>query len=193
MKTLISLLLIAVSALCLHADAFPPIPDSFWGIGPSIGYTGNAEYGGFTLGAEATHSFLYIFSASAGYRYVFSRSDQTPGLRSIHAEVAFALPVVIGFGVNYNWLRDLDKGIGLQAYFGMPIPLPAKFYMSVYYRPSWVRFSSGREIFHEWGLYVKFSNFIDKAEEAAQIKNRMRLDAIERMEQQQQTNQQPRD
>lgn len=178
-RTLTLLLLLSLLPCGAAADMFPAIPDNFWAFGPSLGYTWSDNLSGWTVGFEAVQAFA-LFTCSTGVKYVFSDSDKSDftgneGLLTLYLEGTVSLPFPLGIGVSYNFALGDSNGPGLQLYYGVPLPISRKYYISLFWRPSWIWLDGNPETMHEFGIYFKRSNYGQKQQEAARRRYEWRM------------------
>jgi hypothetical protein len=166
----IATLILALAATPLAADMMPGIPDSFFAIGPDIGWFWSDNLSGLAIGFDALKSFS-LLTASFGMRHVFSRDDGydfagNKGLLSVYIEGTATLPLPLGIGFSYNWALGHSSGPGMHLYWSIPMPFSKEGYVSVFYRPTWIWLDGNAETCHQLGIAWRFSNVVDKMGDA---------------------------
>ena len=181
MKKLLSMLLFLplLFPAAVSGDMFPAIPETFWAFGPSLGYTWSDNLSGWTVGFEALKAYA-VFTCAAGAKYIFSDDDKPDfsgnnGLLSIYMEGTIALPFPLGIGISYNFALGSGSGPGLQLYYGVPIPIGKKYYLSLFWRPSWIWINGNAETTHEIGIYWKRSSYYQRQQEASRRRYQWRM------------------
>lgn len=177
-KRILAVCLVLTALAPLAADMGPSIPDNFWALGPWLGYTWSDNLSGWTVGFEALKSWA-VFTYAAGAKYVASDNDKSDfsgnkGLLTFYIEGTVALPFPVGIGVNWNFALGDSAGPGLQLYYGIPLPLARKFYISLFWRASWIWLDGNPETMNEVGICIKRSNLADKLDTAANRRHQWR-------------------
>lgn len=132
-------------------------------LGPALGGIAGSALRGPGLGGGIALN-KYGFSAQAEF-FFFAPTDGGPFLgeartaATLHLGLSFLI-----FSGGYSRMR-LSSGTAAGGWhLGLEFPLPLTRgrrdslmrFLRLYYRPTWIRFPGGREVFHEIGIGLRF-------------------------------------
>ena len=142
----------------------------YWNLtlGPTLSYTAGSTLHGPGIGGGIALNKLG-FSLQAEFTITRNEDGTVPYLDAASSSILHLGASFIFFEGGYSRMR-LSSGLTANGWhLGLEIPLPLSRdenslmrFLRVYYRPTWISFPGGREVFHEIGISLRFRIMLEE-------------------------------